>query len=128
MACPSVSCDLNGGKIKADTAVHLEPGSTGKESKIEKLNFLGPPKFDDPYKERTYLKGRLAAAFRIFGKYGFDEGISGHITVRVSTPLNVHRYVIREMHLLIHLRTPSTQQPVRKLSIRMAAKLYILEH
>ena len=27
-----------------------------------------PPKFDDPYKERDYLKGRLAAAFRIFGK------------------------------------------------------------
>jgi hypothetical protein len=32
------------------------------------------PKFDDPLEERDYLKGRLAAAFRIFGKYGFDEG------------------------------------------------------
>jgi ribulose-5-phosphate 4-epimerase/fuculose-1-phosphate aldolase len=45
--------------------------------------FPGPPKFDDPYKERAYLKGRLAAAFRIFGKYGFDEGVAGHITMRV---------------------------------------------
>ncbi|KAF2744032.1 class II aldolase/adducin domain-containing protein [Sporormia fimetaria CBS 119925] len=44
--------------------------------------FPGPPKFDDPYKEREYLKGRLAAAFRIFGKYGFDEGVAGHITLR----------------------------------------------
>jgi hypothetical protein len=29
------------------------------------------------------LKGRLAAAFRIFGKHGFDEGVAGHITLRV---------------------------------------------
>lgn len=28
------------------------------------------------------MKGRLAAAFRIFGKYGFDEGVAGHITIR----------------------------------------------
>lgn len=46
-----------------------------------------PPKFEDKYKEREYLKGRLAAAFRIFGKYGFDEGIAGHITLR--DPVNV---------------------------------------
>lgn len=44
--------------------------------------FPGPPKFTDKYEEREYLKGRLAAAFRIFGKYGFDEGVAGHITLR----------------------------------------------
>ncbi|KAI0132159.1 class II aldolase and Adducin domain-containing protein [Xylariales sp. AK1849] len=41
-----------------------------------------PPKFDDPYKERQYLKERLALGFRIFAKLGFDEGVAGHITVR----------------------------------------------
>jgi hypothetical protein len=41
-----------------------------------------PPKFADKYEEREYLKGRLAAAFRIFGKYGYDEGVAGHITLR----------------------------------------------
>ena len=41
-----------------------------------------PPVFEDKYKERDYLKGRLAAALRIFGKYGYDEGVAGHITVR----------------------------------------------
>jgi len=44
--------------------------------------FPGPPTFSDPHEERHYLKGRLAAAFRIFGKYGFDEGVAGHITLR----------------------------------------------
>jgi hypothetical protein len=44
--------------------------------------FPTPPKFDNPYEEREYLKGRLAAAFRIMGARGFDEGVAGHITIR----------------------------------------------
>ncbi|EEH44563.1 uncharacterized protein PADG_00852 [Paracoccidioides brasiliensis Pb18] len=48
----------------------------------EMPSFPKPPVFGDKYKEREYLKGRLAAAFRIFGKYGFDEGVAGHITMR----------------------------------------------
>ena len=31
---------------------------------------------------RLLLKQRLAAAFRLFGRFGFDEGIAGHITAR----------------------------------------------
>ncbi|KAL6240304.1 hypothetical protein RBB50_012791 [Rhinocladiella similis] len=50
--------------------------------KITMPTFPSPPKFEDPYKEREYLKGRLAAAYRIFSKYGFDEGVAGHITLR----------------------------------------------
>ena len=46
--------------------------------------FPQPPQFEDKLLERDYLKGRLAAAFRIFGQKGFDEGVAGHITVRVS--------------------------------------------
>ena len=32
--------------------------------------------------ERRHRKQRLAAAFRIFCRYGFDEGVAGHITAR----------------------------------------------
>lgn len=35
-----------------------------------------------PDDEQIFRKQRLAAALRIFGKFGFDEGIAGHITVR----------------------------------------------
>lgn len=42
----------------------------------------GPPAFEDKYEERKYLKHRLALAFRIFAKFGFCEGIAGHITLR----------------------------------------------
>ena len=32
--------------------------------------------------ERLHRKQQLAAAFRLFGKFGFDEGVAGHITAR----------------------------------------------
>lgn len=40
------------------------------------------PKFDDVAAERRHRKQRLAAAFRLFGQFGFDEGTAGHITAR----------------------------------------------
>ena len=40
------------------------------------------PKFDSVEEERLHRKQRLAAAYRLFGRFGFDEGIAGHITAR----------------------------------------------
>ena len=40
------------------------------------------PTFDTVEDERRHRKQRLAAAFRLFGQFGFDEGIAGHITAR----------------------------------------------
>jgi ribulose-5-phosphate 4-epimerase/fuculose-1-phosphate aldolase len=40
------------------------------------------PEFASAEDERRHRKQRLAAALRLFGKYGFDEGVSGHISVR----------------------------------------------
>src|SRR4051794_41388931 len=41
-----------------------------------------PPTFDSVEEERTHRKQRLAAAFRLFSRFGFDEGVAGHITAR----------------------------------------------
>ena len=38
--------------------------------------------FADLDEHRLHLKQRLAAAFRLFGRFGFDEGVAGHITAR----------------------------------------------
>jgi ribulose-5-phosphate 4-epimerase/fuculose-1-phosphate aldolase len=43
---------------------------------------LRPPTFDDVADERAHRKQRLAAALRLFGRYGFGEGVAGHITAR----------------------------------------------
>ena len=32
--------------------------------------------------ERLHRKQRLAATFRLFSRYGFDQGLAGHVTVR----------------------------------------------
>ncbi|MFF1371058.1 class II aldolase/adducin family protein [Streptomyces virginiae] len=48
----------------------------------EDLELSLPPVFDDPDQEREHRKQRLAGACRIFGRFGFSEGVAGHITVR----------------------------------------------
>lgn len=41
-----------------------------------------PPTFKTVEEERRHRKERLAATFRLFAKFGFDNGIAGHVTVR----------------------------------------------
>jgi ribulose-5-phosphate 4-epimerase/fuculose-1-phosphate aldolase len=41
-----------------------------------------PPTFASKAAERTHRLQRLAAACRIFGRYGFADGVLGHVTVR----------------------------------------------
>jgi ribulose-5-phosphate 4-epimerase/fuculose-1-phosphate aldolase len=45
-----------------------------------KLNL--PPTFATVEEERLHRKQRLAAGFRLFSRFGFDEGVAGHITAR----------------------------------------------
>jgi ribulose-5-phosphate 4-epimerase/fuculose-1-phosphate aldolase len=40
------------------------------------------PTFDSPAEEQRHRKERLAAGFRLFAKFGFEEGVAGHITAR----------------------------------------------
>lgn len=46
------------------------------------LNIPRPPTFATVEEERRHRKQRLAAAFRLFSRFGFDEGVAGHITAR----------------------------------------------
>jgi ribulose-5-phosphate 4-epimerase/fuculose-1-phosphate aldolase len=41
-----------------------------------------PQKFATAAEERVHRKRMLAAAFRLFSRFGFDEGVAGHITAR----------------------------------------------
>jgi hypothetical protein len=79
---------------KSATIIH-ETGPTKSQAKVEKVKMpiaaaLGP-NFATPYEEREYQKVRLALAFRIFAKLGFDEGVAGHITLRASL------YILQEL-------------------------------
>lgn len=50
---------------------------------------------DTVEQQRLFRKQRLAAAFRLFGKLGFDEGLAGHITVR--DPEHADRFWVNPM-------------------------------
>jgi ribulose-5-phosphate 4-epimerase/fuculose-1-phosphate aldolase len=59
--------------------------------------------------ERLHSKQRLAAGFRLFSRFGFDEGIAGHITARDPehadhfwlNPLGMHFGHIRVSDLIL---------------------------
>ena len=68
-----------------------------------------PPVFDTPAQERLHRKQALAAAFRLFSRFGFDEGVAGHITCRDPeyadhfwvNPFGVHFGRIRVSDLIL---------------------------
>jgi ribulose-5-phosphate 4-epimerase/fuculose-1-phosphate aldolase len=49
---------------------------------VSQFSLPTPPIFDSLEADRRHRQQRLAAAFRLFAHYEFDEGIAGHITVR----------------------------------------------
>lgn len=59
--------------------------------------------------ERLHRKQRLAAAFRLFSKCGFDEGVAGHITARDPerpdhfwvNPFGMHFSLIKASDLIL---------------------------
>jgi ribulose-5-phosphate 4-epimerase/fuculose-1-phosphate aldolase len=69
--------------IRSDEVV-AEPLSPQDLTPIpeEKLVFRLPTPFTDPAVERRHRKERLAGALRLFGRFGFEEGVAGHITAR----------------------------------------------
>jgi len=68
-----------------------------------------PPTFSTKEDERDWLKFRLAQAFRVFGRQGYNEGVAGHITVRdpIRTdcfwvnPFGLHFSLIQAEDLLL---------------------------
>ncbi|AXK32952.1 class II aldolase/adducin family protein [Streptomyces armeniacus] len=48
----------------------------------DRLHFALPPDGLSGDELRQHRKERLAAALRLFGRYGYDEGVAGHVTVR----------------------------------------------
>jgi ribulose-5-phosphate 4-epimerase/fuculose-1-phosphate aldolase len=68
-----------------------------------------PPEFSSISEERLHRKQRLAAGFRLFARFGFDEGVAGHITARDPehkdhfwvNPFGVHFSQIRASDLLL---------------------------
>lgn len=72
-------------------------------------NIPQPLVFASVEEERRHRKQRLAAAFRLFSRFGFNEGIAGHITARDPeyldrfwvNPFGMHFSLIRASDLIL---------------------------
>ncbi|MFJ8588164.1 class II aldolase/adducin family protein [Streptomyces sp. NPDC093595] len=49
---------------------------------VERLPFALPPRHESAADERAHRKVRLAGALRVFARFGYEDGVSGHITAR----------------------------------------------
>ena len=73
------------------------------------LKIHRPPQFKSAAELRLHNKQRLAAAFRLFARFGYDEGVAGHITARDPeredcfwvNPFGVHFSHIRASSLVL---------------------------
>jgi ribulose-5-phosphate 4-epimerase/fuculose-1-phosphate aldolase len=83
---------------------------SNSQAAIEKITpgMPRPPVFETLEEERLHRKQRLAASCRLFSKFGFDEGVLGHITARDPeftdsfwvNPFGMHFSTIRASDLI----------------------------
>lgn len=64
------------------TTVETVPTIDGVPLTPKQTNLRLPQTFETVEEERAHRKQKLAGALRIFGRFGFSEGVAGHITVR----------------------------------------------
>lgn len=66
----------------SDPATDATFQSVARGDRNGTMKLRGIPTFSDPLEKRQWMKEHMAVAFRYFGKRGYNEGISGHISMR----------------------------------------------
>ena len=75
--------DLSQAPLTAENPAHVDDSSALKRhAPLRKFWFDDVPQRENVAAERRYRQERLAVAFRLFARYGFDQGLAGHITAR----------------------------------------------
>ncbi len=98
------------------------------------LDFM--PTFSTLEEERQHRKQRLAGAFRLFSKFGFDEGVAGHITVRDPkftdhfwvNPFGMHFSQIKASDLLLvnhHGEVVEGNRPINAAAFAIHSQVHI---
>jgi ribulose-5-phosphate 4-epimerase/fuculose-1-phosphate aldolase len=102
---------------------------------VPELKMRMPPTFATVEEERLHRKQRLAAAFRMFSKCGFDEGVAGHITARDPeltdhfwvNPFGMHFGHIRVSDLLLvnhHGEVVEGEHPVNQAAFAIHSQVH----
>ncbi|KAI8071156.1 class II aldolase/adducin N-terminal [Gilbertella persicaria] len=59
-----------------------ETEEEAREAEKQPVFLPSLPQFDDVHSQRIHMKQKLAAGFRLLAKFGWDEGVAGHMTFR----------------------------------------------
>ena len=89
-------------QIVTESAATCLSSETGTEEVIpQAIDLISKiheiPEFSDKYAERKWAKEHMAAAFRIFAKFGYNDGAGGHISLR--DPVNPKQFWISELFI-----------------------------
>jgi len=71
-----------------DTASDAQPKRKHDPNAGTLSTLASIPEFEDKMKEREYVKERLAAGLRIFGKFGFDHHIVSILSMHSRWPVS----------------------------------------
>jgi len=96
-----------------------------------------PPVFKTAAEERLHRKQRLASAFRVFAKFGFSEGVAGHITARDPeledhfwvNPFGLHFSQVRVSDLVLvneHGEVVEGNRPINEAAFAIHSRLHML--
>jgi ribulose-5-phosphate 4-epimerase/fuculose-1-phosphate aldolase len=99
------------------------------------LTTPGAPVFASHGAERLHRKQRMAAGFRIFARFGFDEGVAGHITARDPehpnhfwvNPFGVHFSQVRASDLILvneHGEVIEGKYPVNRAAFAIHSRVH----
>ncbi len=102
---------------------------------VEHFQLPGPPTFDTVEEQRLHRKQRLSAGFRLFARYGFDEGVAGHITARDPeqtdhfwvNPFGMHFALIRASDLILvteHGEVVNSHQMVNRAAFAIHSRIH----
>ncbi len=94
-----------------------------------------PPVFETVAEERLHRKQRLASAFRLFAKFGFSEGVAGHITARDPeladhfwvNPFGIHFAHIRVSDLVLvneHGEVVEGNRPINEAAFAIHSRIH----
>ncbi len=95
-----------------------------------------PQVFETVEQERRHRKERLTAGFRLFSKFGFDEGVAGHITARDPeltdhfwvNPFGMHFSQIRVSDLVLvnhHGEVVEGHRPVNRAAFAIHSQVHL---
>ncbi len=103
---------------------------------VKVANTPSMPTFKSIAEERLHRKQRLASAFRLFAKFGFSEGVAGHITARDPelhdhfwvNPFGMHFAHIRVSDLILvneQGRVVEGDRPVNEAAFAIHSRLHM---